>query len=230
MQAREVLHELLIHTSGEMHRAVSASAPGCAAGRMPAILVTDAGFKTPWFQAVEALGWYWVSRVRDRRYVKLGSESDWISVSSLHPQASATPRVLSEVQLARSQAHVYQLVIYKGKAKGRRESTAMISAHAVSTARKPPELLKDLRVRHVRELLRQAGMRAAGSPALREPGRNEDGHLRVHRGLVQPASPALATCHPSTTRGGYVQDAHNRSNPRLASQAVNRPRSGGNST
>jgi hypothetical protein len=24
------------------------------------VLVTDAGFLTPWFQAVEALGWYWV--------------------------------------------------------------------------------------------------------------------------------------------------------------------------
>ena len=63
------------------------------------ILVTDAGFKTPWFQAVEALGWYWVSRVRDRRYVKLGSESDWISVNSLHPQASATPRAMDEVRV-----------------------------------------------------------------------------------------------------------------------------------
>ena len=38
---------------------------------------------------------------------------------------------------------------------------------------------------------RHARMRATGSPALREPGRGEDGHLRVHRGLVQPASPAL---------------------------------------
>jgi hypothetical protein len=90
--------------------------PGCRP-----IVVTDAGFKTPWFQAVEALGWCWVSRVRDRRYVKLGSESGWVSVNSLHAQATATPRARGEVQLARSQAHICQLVIYKGKAKGRRE-------------------------------------------------------------------------------------------------------------
>ncbi|XXF08310.1 transposase [Pseudomonas sp. D2-3] len=30
------------------------------------ILVTDAGFHRPWFQAVEAKGWYYVGRVRNR--------------------------------------------------------------------------------------------------------------------------------------------------------------------
>ncbi len=111
--------------------------PGCRP-----IVVTDAGFKTPWFQAVEAL--CWVSRVRDRRYVKLGSESDWISVNSLHPQATATPSVLGEVRLARSQAHVCQLVIYKSKAKGRHEinrygkrSRSQRSKKAARAAREP---------------------------------------------------------------------------------------------
>jgi len=28
------------------------------------ILVTDAGFRVPWFRAVEALGWHWAGRVR----------------------------------------------------------------------------------------------------------------------------------------------------------------------
>ena len=28
------------------------------------IIVTDAGFRTPWFQQVEALGWDWVGRIR----------------------------------------------------------------------------------------------------------------------------------------------------------------------
>lgn len=108
------------------------------------ILVTDAGFKTPWFQAVEALGWYWVSRVRDRRYVKLGSESEWVSVKSLHPRANAIPQALGEVQLTRSQEHLCQLVLYKGKAKGRREinrygkrSRSRRSEKAARAAREP---------------------------------------------------------------------------------------------
>jgi len=108
------------------------------------IVVTDAGFKTPWFQAVESLGWYWVSRVRERRYVKLGSESEWLSVKSLYAQATATPRSLGKVQLARSQAHHCQLVIYKGQARGRREinrygkrSASRRSEKATRAAREP---------------------------------------------------------------------------------------------
>jgi hypothetical protein len=129
-----------------LHRLQAVLPVGCRP-----ILVTDAGFKTPWFQAVEALGWYWVSRVRERRYVKLGSESEWMSVNSLHPQASATPRVLGEVRLARSQAHVCQLVIYKGKAKGRHEinrygkrSRSQRSMKAARAAREPWILASNL--------------------------------------------------------------------------------------
>lgn len=35
------------------------------------ILVTDAGFRTPWFRAVSALGWHWVGRLRGATRIKL---------------------------------------------------------------------------------------------------------------------------------------------------------------
>ncbi len=38
------------------------------------ILVTDAGFRTPWFKQVEALGWDWVGRIRNRHEVQLWAE------------------------------------------------------------------------------------------------------------------------------------------------------------
>ncbi|MGH8338695.1 MAG: IS4 family transposase, partial [Gammaproteobacteria bacterium] len=34
------------------------------------ILVTDAGFRTPWFRAVEAMGWQWLGRLRGTTYLK----------------------------------------------------------------------------------------------------------------------------------------------------------------
>ena len=34
------------------------------------IIVTDAGFRTPWFQQVEALGWDWVGRIRNRHKMR----------------------------------------------------------------------------------------------------------------------------------------------------------------
>ena len=48
-----------------------------------------------------------------------------------------------------------------------------------------------LRQRHVRELLRHTGMRAAGSSPLHIAGRGQDGSLQLHRGVVQSRSPPL---------------------------------------
>ena len=48
-----------------------------------------------------------------------------------------------------------------------------------------------LRQRDVRELLRDARVRAVGPPALPDPGRGGDGRVRLHRGLLQPQAQAL---------------------------------------
>jgi hypothetical protein len=32
-------------------------------------VITDAGFRAPWFRAVEAMGWHWIGRVRHRTVV-----------------------------------------------------------------------------------------------------------------------------------------------------------------
>lgn len=34
------------------------------------IVVTDAGFRAPWFRAVEAMGWHGLGRLRDRNYLR----------------------------------------------------------------------------------------------------------------------------------------------------------------
>jgi len=34
------------------------------------IIVTDAGFRIPWFQLVESLGWDFIGRVRNRTFCK----------------------------------------------------------------------------------------------------------------------------------------------------------------
>lgn len=47
-------------------------------------IVTDAGFKTPWFHKVTQLGWYFTGRVRGRIMCKLNEESDWALVKELH--------------------------------------------------------------------------------------------------------------------------------------------------
>lgn len=46
------------------------------------ILVADAGFRRPWIKAVEAQGWYYVTRVRNRDLYRSDSHT-WLPVKSL---------------------------------------------------------------------------------------------------------------------------------------------------
>lgn len=48
------------------------------------IIITDAGFKTPWFYKVAQLNWYFMGRVRGVISCKLDDEETWVLVKALH--------------------------------------------------------------------------------------------------------------------------------------------------
>jgi len=52
------------------------------------ILVTDAGFRGPWFRAVEAHGWHWVGRIRNKIKYYRESTGRWSFTDSLYPEAT----------------------------------------------------------------------------------------------------------------------------------------------
>lgn len=60
------------------------------------IVVTDAGFKVPWFRTVEKLGWHWLGRVRGQVGLRSLRRADGIfrPAQALYPIADATPRAL----------------------------------------------------------------------------------------------------------------------------------------
>lgn len=74
------------------------------------ILVTDAGFRSPWFRAVEPLGWTFVGRVRNRDLVSFEPASPWISCKSLYARARVTPKTVGACDLVRSQPFRCRLV------------------------------------------------------------------------------------------------------------------------
>jgi len=70
-----------------LHRLQSILPEGCRP-----IVVTDAGFRGPWFRDVEALGWDWVGRIRNRiKYLK-PETGRWCFIHSLYRQATARVR------------------------------------------------------------------------------------------------------------------------------------------
>jgi hypothetical protein len=74
------------------------------AGLLPAglapIIIADAGFKVPFFRAVERLGWRWVGRVRGRDHVRLND--GWVSCKTLFRRATPSARLLGQGEWVRS--------------------------------------------------------------------------------------------------------------------------------
>lgn len=67
------------------------------------IIVTDAGFKNPWFRAVAAMGWDWIGRIRGTVQVARPEEDSWLSAKLLgHLLESDEPTFLGEFSLAKS--------------------------------------------------------------------------------------------------------------------------------
>lgn len=83
------------------------------------IVVTDAGFRVPWFKLVASFGWDWLGRVRNRTFIKRAGKAPWVPCKSLYGGATGTPKALGEASMARSNPIACQLVLYKGKPKGR---------------------------------------------------------------------------------------------------------------
>jgi hypothetical protein len=86
------------------------------------IIVTDAGFRCPWFAEVRALGWNFIGRIRNRTHARL--DGRWIAVRALHKRATARPRDLGWVLMPRLRPESYRLVLSsRPKLKGRTRMT-----------------------------------------------------------------------------------------------------------
>lgn len=87
------------------------------------IIISDAGFGTPWFKAVQSLGWDYVGRIRGNKYYRLQNNLTWAPITSLHKDATATPTHLGEIELCKEHRFKTTLYRYKGKALGRKNKT-----------------------------------------------------------------------------------------------------------
>lgn len=83
------------------------------------VLITDAGFRAPWFKAVNRLGWHWIGRIRNRTYLRPQSSATWISCKRLYPQAHARPQALGAYDVVRSNPVTCHLYLIKRPKKHR---------------------------------------------------------------------------------------------------------------
>ena len=83
------------------------------------IICTDAGFKVPWFKAIEAQGWYWLARTRGMVKCRLDGENDWSFTHKYHKKATGKPTELNGLQLSKAQKYACRGVLFRGVNKKR---------------------------------------------------------------------------------------------------------------
>lgn len=109
-------------------------------------LITDAGFRVPWFRTVEAIGWHWIGRVRHRARVRpIGAQEDraWIPGKSLHARARTRPMALGDFEPTESKRLPVRLTLVRRAKRGRvervRHGGRARGGHATKMARRGRE-------------------------------------------------------------------------------------------
>ncbi|RMD62018.1 MAG: IS4 family transposase, partial [Planctomycetota bacterium] len=121
-----VLYEEVHEKEGKatVHRAFLKRLSELLGSECKPVLVTDAGFKRPWFEDVAKLGWYYVGRVRGHTKVREAQCPSWVGCKSLYARARRVPQALGAWLLTESAPWPTQLYLYRGRSKGRVARTA----------------------------------------------------------------------------------------------------------
>jgi hypothetical protein len=83
------------------------------------VIITDAGFRAPWFKMLNELGYAWIGRIRNRDMVRAHRSQDWRGCKTLYAKAGPQARNLGQFSYTRSNPPSCRLVLAKRQRKGR---------------------------------------------------------------------------------------------------------------
>jgi len=87
------------------------------------IIVTDAGFRAPWFRAVKSLGWDYVGRVGGHTMICPHGTGDWIRTEYIFDIATARAKYLGHVDIVRNHPLPCHTYLLRKKKQGRIKKT-----------------------------------------------------------------------------------------------------------
>ena len=115
------------------------------------ILVTDAGFRSDWLRAVQALGWDFIGRLRNNTQVRSRRQHQWRPCASLHSVATSKALDLGQHSIVKGNPLQCRLVLVKRQRKGRDQVTragapqqGRLAKKARKSAREPWMLVTSL--------------------------------------------------------------------------------------
>ena len=85
------------------------------------VIVTDAGFRAPWFDYILKLGWDFVGRLRNKNLVCIDNASTWQLSATFFEQATGKPTYIGQGLLTEEGKVPAHFVLYKGKNKQRHQ-------------------------------------------------------------------------------------------------------------
>lgn len=148
----EEVHDKLTKEKPKTHRQFLKMLKALLPSKTKPIIVTDAGFKTPWLNEVVKQGWDYVGRVRKPRKYYDFSLQAWRCISTLFSNANQKPQHL-ELKHRQSSPVINQFVLYKSSPKGRHSinqkgnrRASLSSLTAARGAKKPWLLVSSLPV------------------------------------------------------------------------------------
>lgn len=109
----EEIHPLTRFGNPRVHRAFLHKLKALLPDGVKPILITDAGFRAPWFKAVNRLGWQWIGRIRNRTYLRPQGAATWIGCKRLYRHAHARPQALGAYDVVRSNPVTCHLYLIK---------------------------------------------------------------------------------------------------------------------
>lgn len=109
----EKVHCLKDYNTPKAHREFLEALKSVLPDGCKPIVITDAGFRGPWFKAVQALGWDWVGRVLDGVKYYREDTGDWQPVRALYRQATARVRHLGEVLISRQSKNRFRMYLVR---------------------------------------------------------------------------------------------------------------------
>lgn len=114
----EEVHPLKRYNSPTTHRKFLARLAKVMPSNCRPIVVTDAGFRGPWFEAVSALGWDWIGRVRNEVKYCLDGSDTWKYTRSMYYRATNKACYVGRCWLSTKRPYACQLHLYKALRRG----------------------------------------------------------------------------------------------------------------
>lgn len=110
----EEVYPLKAHNTPRAHHAFLQQLSRLVPSRCRPIVITDAGFRGPWFREVEALGWDWLGRVRNNVKLRLEGEKGWKLNTLLYRKATDEPTYVGWGELSKQKPYACYLHLYQG--------------------------------------------------------------------------------------------------------------------